>query len=73
MKGSESDVPDDPHVAGSRHTGGRDPSGEPDTHSTTGTTESGGFVGRIAGEEAADTDESGAERRAEAQRQRAGN
>lgn len=72
MKDSESDVPDDPHVAGSRRTGGRDPDGEPDTHSTTGTTESGSFVGRVAGEEADDTDESGAERRAEALRRRPG-
>jgi hypothetical protein len=45
--------------------GGRQPGDEPDSHSTTGTTDSGGFVGRVAGEDADDAGESGAERRAE--------
>jgi hypothetical protein len=68
MKSTESDVPHDPHVAESRRTGGRRSDGEPDDGSTTGTTESDEFVGRVAGEDAVDTGTSGAERRAEAER-----
>lgn len=68
MSGAESDVPDDPHLANTRRTGGRDPKREPDEHSTTGTTESEEFVGRVGGDEGGDSGESGAEARAESQR-----
>lgn len=62
MKRTESDVPIDPHVAGSRRTGGRDVDDEQDKHSTTGTTDNEEFVGRVAGEDA-DAEETGAEAR----------
>lgn len=65
MKRTESDVPADPHVAGSRRTGGRPEDGETDKHSTTGTTRNEEFVGRVAGEDAQDAEESGAEARRE--------
>ncbi|MDT7697514.1 MAG: hypothetical protein QOI75_6884, partial [Pseudonocardiales bacterium] len=52
MRGSEADVPGDPHVAGSRRTGGRTGGGEGDKHSTTGTTSNDTFVGRVSGEDA---------------------
>jgi hypothetical protein len=64
MKGSESDVPGDPHVAQSRRTGGRAEDGERDKHSTTGTTHNDSFVGRVSGEDAGDVGETGAEARA---------
>jgi len=70
MRRSESDVPLDDAVANSRQTGGDEPNGEPDTHSTTGTTDSGEFVGRVAGQDATDVGESGAEARAEAERRK---
>jgi len=63
-KRSESDVPEDPHVAASRDTGGRETGGEPDKHSTTGTTRDGTYVGRVAGEDAGYAEETGAEARA---------
>jgi hypothetical protein len=66
VSGTESDVPNDPHVANTRRTGGRQTDGEQDKHSTTGTTESGEFVGRVTGEDAGDGQESGAEKRAQA-------
>jgi hypothetical protein len=65
MSGTESDVPEDPHVANTRRTGGRQTGGERDKHSTTGTTENDEFVGRVTGEDAGDAGESGAEKRAE--------
>lgn len=65
MSGTESDVPEDPHVANSRRTGGRKTDGERDKHSTTGTTDNDEFVGRVIGEDAGDAEESGAEKRAE--------
>ena len=65
MERTESDVPADPHVAGSRRTGGRPEDDETDKHSTTGTTHNEEFVGRVAGEDAADAEESGAEARRE--------
>jgi hypothetical protein len=63
--GSEPDVPDDPNVAESRRTGGRDPENEPDEHSATGTSHSETYVGRVTGEDAGDAGETGAEKRAE--------
>jgi hypothetical protein len=63
-KHSEPDVPDDPNVAESRRTGGRDPENEPDEHSTTGTSRSETYVGRVTGEDAGDAGETGAEKRA---------
>jgi hypothetical protein len=65
---SETDVPDDDAVAGSRDTGGLDVT-MPDQGSTTGISESGEYVGRIAGDDPGDIGESGAERRAAADRE----
>jgi hypothetical protein len=70
MPGSESDVPADRHLARSRETGGREPAperrraGDPDGGSTTGTDENEEFVGRVAGQDAGYTEETGAEARA---------
>lgn len=61
----ESDAPADTSMARARPTGGAPDSEAPDTHSTTGTTSSGTFVGQATGDEAGDTQASGAERRAE--------
>lgn len=63
----EADVPLDTGVAWSRETGGEPPRGprRPDGESTTGTAPSGEYVGRVAGDDALDATESGAERRAE--------
>jgi hypothetical protein len=66
-QGPESDVHADQRVARSRDTGGRTPHGEPDEHSTTGTSENETYVGRVSGDEAGGGEESGAEARAEAQ------
>lgn len=66
---SESDTSTDDHVAGSRATGGVPNPDAPDQASTTGTTPSGEFVGRVAGTDESDVGESGAEARAEAIRQ----
>lgn len=67
---SEADVAHDPHVAESRDTGGRPrttPSeGAPDGTSTTGTDRNETFVGRVAGDDAGYSGETGAEARAEA-------
>jgi hypothetical protein len=50
---AEGDAPADLANAGARETGGTDGDlGTEDTHSTTGTTESGDFVGRAGGDEA---------------------
>ncbi len=58
---AERDAPG--HNAGARETGGADSGpGTEDTHSTTGTTENGEFVGRAGGDEAG---EDGAEPREE--------
>lgn len=65
----ESDAPADPAVARSRETGGEHNPGYPDQHTTTGTTPSGSFVGRVTGEDAGAAEESGAERRAAARRE----
>jgi hypothetical protein len=64
---SESDVEDDWGVAGARDTGGRRANDDPDTHSSTGTSENEIYVGRVAGQDTADAGETGAEARAEAE------
>lgn len=66
---AESDTTADDHVAGSRDTGGVENPEAPDQASTTGTTPSGEFVGRVAGTDESDVGESGAEARAEAARE----
>jgi hypothetical protein len=66
---SESDVSSDEAVAGSRATGGVPQPDAPDQGSTTGSSPTSEFVGRIAGADEGDTGESGAERRAEAARE----
>lgn len=67
-KETEQDVPLDTSVAASRDPGGVPDPSQPDQNSTTGTTPSGSFVGRIAGDDIGAFEESGAERRAEATR-----
>jgi hypothetical protein len=69
---AESDVQADPAVARSRKTGGVPNPRYPDQHTTTGTTPSEEFVGRITGEDPGDVGESGAERRAWAASEEAG-
>jgi hypothetical protein len=64
----EDDVDQDDAQALSRATGGG-LSGEPDAASTTGTGESGEFVGRVAGQDVGYVEETGAERREAAQRE----
>ena len=64
----ESDVESDPNVATSRDTGGVRNDEHPDQASTTGTTPTPEFVGRIAGDDVGYAGETGAERRAEADR-----
>ena len=59
----EDDVDRDDAQALSRATGGGE-SDEPDASSTTGTGESAGFVGRVAGQDVGYAEETGAERRA---------
>jgi hypothetical protein len=70
---SEPDVEVDPHVARSREAGGVDPDhkdrpdderADADAPSTTGTEENEQFVGRVAGQDAGYTGETGAEARA---------
>lgn len=65
-KKPEKDVPLDTAVASSRDQGGQSNPSYPDQNSTTGTTPSGEYVGRIAGDDPGDVEPSGAERRAEA-------
>ncbi|HST47600.1 hypothetical protein [Jatrophihabitans sp.] len=62
----EADTSADDNVAGSRATGGVSNPEAPDQASTTGTTPSSEFVGRVAGTDESDVGESGAEARAEA-------
>jgi hypothetical protein len=69
-RGTESDVAGDPHVASSRRTGGRRSHDDPDEGSTTGTTEDGEYVGQVAGQDEGYTEETGAERRAQAEPER---
>lgn len=70
-KKPETDVPLDTAVASSRARGGVPDAAAPDQGSTTGTTQSGEFVGRLAGDDPGEFGESGAERRAEAAREEA--
>jgi hypothetical protein len=60
---SEEDVDPDDVQALSRATGGGE-SDEPDAGATTGTGESGTFVGRVSGQDVGYAGETGAERRA---------
>jgi hypothetical protein len=66
---SEKDVPTDTGVAASRTTGGVEDDSEPDQMSTTGTTPDEEYVGRVAGQDVGYAGETGAEVRAEADRQ----
>lgn len=61
----EADVADDGALANSRDTGGVDDS-RPEHASTTSTTPDDEYVGRIAGDDVGYAEETGAERRAEA-------
>jgi hypothetical protein len=60
----EDDVTADPQVAGSRATGGTDDQNESDQASTTGTSDTSEYVGRIAGDDVGYAGETGAEKRA---------
>ena len=63
---TEADVDADPVPASSRDTGGVADPDAPDQHSTTGTTDSEEFVGRVQGQDVGYAGETGAERRAAA-------
>jgi hypothetical protein len=63
---AEEDVDPDDAQALSRATGGGD-SDDPDAASTTGTGQSGEFVGRVSGQDVGYAGETGAERRAAAE------
>ncbi len=60
----DADTESDPQVAGSRDTGGVADESAQDQASTTGTTPTPEFVGRIAGDDVGYAGETGAERRA---------
>jgi hypothetical protein len=62
---AEAGIEADPARADSRAKGGV-ANAEPDTGSTTGGQEAGGYVGRVAGQDVGYEEEQGAERRAEA-------
>jgi hypothetical protein len=62
----EADADDQGHLAASRDTGGVVEPDEPDQASTTGSTPSPEYVGRVAGDDVGYAEETGAERRAEA-------
>jgi hypothetical protein len=62
----ENDVQTERHEARSRDTGGVDNPAAPDQASTTGTSPTPEFVGRVAGDDVGYAGETGAERRAEA-------
>jgi hypothetical protein len=65
----ETDVAADPQVATSRATGGTDNGADaPDEASTTGTSNTPEYVGRVAGDDVGYAGETGAERRSEANR-----
>ncbi len=68
----ESDVDRDEQEALSRATGGVPAPDAPDQGSTTGTTPSDVFVGRVAGQDVGYAGETGAERRAAAEGDEAG-
>jgi hypothetical protein len=65
---SESDVADDPKLADSRDTGGVVDGDADDQASTTGSSPTPDFVGRVAGDDVGYAGETGAEARAEAER-----
>ena len=65
---SEQDAPIDEHTAGSRDIGGVPDDAAADQASTTGTSPTPEFVGRIAGDDVGYAGETGAEARAEAER-----
>ncbi|GAB2807664.1 hypothetical protein GCM10027176_10860 [Actinoallomurus bryophytorum] len=67
-KSAERDVEPDEGVATSREEGGVPNPEHPDQHTTTGTTPSEEFVGRVAGQDVGYAEETGAERRFEASR-----
>jgi hypothetical protein len=67
-QGSESDVGEDPAVAGSRPAGGGHADHPGDSGSVTGTGETEVFVGRAAGLDEGYDEETGAEARREAER-----
>jgi hypothetical protein len=69
-KDPEQDVSLDDHEARTRATGGVPDDDAPDQGSTTGTTPSEEFVGRVAGQDVGYSGETGAERRAEVDEQR---
>ncbi|MEN3357719.1 MAG: hypothetical protein V7637_1701 [Mycobacteriales bacterium] len=62
---TEADVPADKAVARTRETGGDPDPDAPDQASTTGTTPSETFVGRVGGDDPGYAEETGAEARAE--------
>ena len=64
-KSAERDVEPDEGVARTRETGGEPDPEKPDQHTTTGTTPTDEFVGRVAGDNVGYAEETGAERRAE--------
>lgn len=61
----EPDADDQQYLASSRDTGGVPDAGQPDQASTTGTTPTPEYVGRVAGDDVGYAEETGAERRAE--------
>lgn len=63
---SEADAEDAEHLASSRDTGGVAEPEQPDQASTTGSTPTPEYVGRVAGDDLGYAEETGAERRAEA-------
>ena len=69
---AETDVQEDPNQAQTRAGGGVEDPEQPDQGSTTGTTPSGDFVGRVAGDDVGYEGETGAERRAAAAKTDAG-
>ena len=64
----EDDVAADRQVASSRATGGTDATDDADQASTTGTSATPEYVGRIAGDDVGYAGETGAKRRADAHR-----
>jgi hypothetical protein len=60
-RAAESDAPAEMGTPVSRQTGGGSAVGTEDAHSTTGTTSSGTFVGRVGGDEAGDVGEGAGE------------
>jgi hypothetical protein len=65
---AEPDVQGDRERVDARDTGGVPDETKPDQGSTTGTTPDDEYVGRVAGDDPGDIEESGSERRAQANR-----